>query len=147
MPKNHYDFFVLGAGSGGVRAARMAAGHGIRVAVAEEGRLGGTCVNVGCVPKKLLVYAAHFRDEFEDSVGFGWTVSPPSFDWATLIEHKDREIHRLNEIYRGLLADAGVDILEGRATLLDRHTVLIGESRSTRSSRFDTAMSRSPSRS
>jgi len=126
-----YDLFVVGAGSGGVRASRVAARYGARVAVAEESRLGGTCVNLGCVPKKLLVYASHFRDEFEDAVGFGWHPSSPGFDWATLIANKDREIERLNKVYRGLLEGAGVTILDGRARLIDRNTVELGGRRIT----------------
>src|SRR5690606_5699729 len=93
------DLFVIGAGSGGVRAARIAAGYGARVAVAEEYRVGGTCVIRGCVPKKLLVYASRFADEFEDAAGYGWTVPQPSFDWAALIANKDREIDRLEAAY------------------------------------------------
>jgi glutathione reductase (NADPH) len=126
MTTYDFDLFVIGAGSGGVRAARMSAGHGARVAVAEASRLGGTCVNLGCVPKKLMVYASSFSAAAEDSVGFGWTVPHPSFDWETLIANKDREIERLNDIYRGLLEGAGVQIVEGRARLLDRHTVEVG---------------------
>jgi glutathione reductase (NADPH) len=126
-----YDLFVIGAGSGGVRASRMSATYGARVAVAEERYLGGTCVNVGCIPKKLLVYAAHFRDDFEDAAGFGWTVGERQVDWRTLIANKDREIHRLNGVYRRLLQIAGVDIIEGRAHLLDAHTVAVGTARYT----------------
>lgn len=120
-----YDLFVLGAGSGGVRAARMSAGLGARVGVAEDRYMGGTCVNVGCVPKKMLVYASHFSDEFKDAAGFGWTVKSESFDWSTLIANKDREIRRLNGIYERLLSNAGVQIFEGRATLVDPHTVAV----------------------
>ena len=123
MTQYDFDLFVIGAGSGGVRASRIAAGYGARVAVAESSHLGGTCVNLGCVPKKLMVYASAFASDFEDSPGFGWTVPSPTFDWATLIANKDREIERLNEIYRGLLDGAGVQIIEGRARLRDRHTV------------------------
>src|SRR5262249_32499623 len=95
MPDQEVDLFVIGAGSGGVRAARIASGYGARVMIAEEYRVGGTCVIRGCVPKKLLVYAARFADEFEDAAGYGWTVREPTFDWATLIGNKDREIARL----------------------------------------------------
>jgi glutathione reductase (NADPH) len=125
----HFDFdlFVIGAGSGGVRAARMAAATGATVAVAESSRLGGTCVNLGCVPKKLMVYASAFSAAAADAAGFGWTVPPPSFDWATLIANKDREIERLNGIYRNLLEGAGVRIVEGRATFRDRHTIEVGD--------------------
>ncbi|KQQ55556.1 glutathione reductase [Pseudomonas sp. Leaf127] len=112
-----FDLFVIGAGSGGVRAARFAAGFGARVAVAESRYLGGTCVNVGCVPKKLLVYGAHFAEDFEHAKGFGWSLDSPEFDWPTLIANKDREIQRLNGIYRTLLLDSGVTLLEGHARL------------------------------
>jgi glutathione reductase (NADPH) len=123
MNKYDVDLFVIGAGSGGVRASRMAAGFGARVAVAESSRLGGTCVNLGCVPKKLMVYASTFSAAAEDARGFGWTVPQPTFDWATLITNKDREIARLNSIYRELLEGAGVRVMEGRARLRDRHTI------------------------
>ncbi|AAY38013.1 MULTISPECIES: glutathione-disulfide reductase [Pseudomonas syringae group] len=112
-----FDLFVIGAGSGGVRAARFAAGFGARVAVAESRYLGGTCVNVGCVPKKLLVYGAHFSEDFDHAKGFGWSLGEAEFDWATLIANKDREINRLNGIYRKLLVDSGVTLLEGHARL------------------------------
>lgn len=124
-----FDLFVIGAGSGGVRAARFAAGFGARVAVAESRYLGGTCVNVGCVPKKLLVYSAHFSEDFEQASGFGWTTDKPTFDWTTLIANKDREIHRLNEIYRSLLVNSGVTLMEGHARLIDPHTVEINGQR------------------
>jgi glutathione reductase (NADPH) len=120
-----YDLFVIGAGSGGVRASRMSAQHGGRVAIAEDLYLGGTCVNVGCVPKKLLVYASHFSELFRDAGGFGWDVATPLFDWPTLIANKDREIQRLNGVYGRLLEQAGVQLYRGRATLLDAHTVSI----------------------
>lgn len=112
-----FDLFVIGAGSGGVRAARFAAGFGARVAVAESRYLGGTCVNVGCVPKKLLVYSAHFSQDFEHAKGFGWSLGEPGFSWSTLIANKDREIQRLNGIYRNLLVNSGVTLLEGHARL------------------------------
>lgn len=120
-----FDLFVIGAGSGGVRAGRFAAGFGARVAVAESRYLGGTCVNVGCVPKKFLVYGANFSGEFEHAKGFGWTLGEPSFDWSTLIANKDREIHRLNDIYRKLLVDSGVTLMEGHARLRGPHEVEI----------------------
>lgn len=123
MAKYDYDLFVIGGGSGGVRASRISARCGARVAVAEERYLGGTCVNVGCVPKKLLVYASHYTEHFEDAAGFGWTVGERAFDWQALIASKNKEIARLNGIYRGLLEGAGVEILTARATLLDTHTV------------------------
>ncbi len=128
MANHGYDFdlLVIGGGSGGVRAARMSARYGAKVAVAEEQRLGGTCVNLGCVPKKLLVYASHFHDDFEDAVGFGWTVGEPQFDWSKLVASKDREIARLNTVYRGLLEGAGAQIIDGKARLLDSHTAVIG---------------------
>lgn len=133
MPQHSFDFdlFVIGAGSGGVRAARMAAARGARVAVAESGRLGGTCVNLGCVPKKLMVYASHFADAFTDSEGFGWTVGGASFSWPDLIAAKDREVGRLNGIYRRLLEGSGVEIIEGRGALADRHAVEVGGVRHT----------------
>jgi len=118
-----FDLFVIGAGSGGVRAARFAASFGARVAVAESRYLGGTCVNVGCVPKKLMVYAAHFQDDFKLSRSFGWDVEAKSFDWATLITNKNTEIERLNGIYEKLLVSSGVNLLNGHAKLVDAHTV------------------------
>src|ERR1044071_9506394 len=99
MSEFDFDLFVIGGGSGGVRAARIAAGHGARVAIAEEDRIGGTCVIRGCVPKKMLVYASRFRDEFEDAEGFGWTFGETHFDWAKLIAGKDREIARIESVY------------------------------------------------
>jgi glutathione reductase (NADPH) len=123
MSEYDYDLFVIGGGSGGVRAARIAAGHGAKVAIAEEYRFGGTCVIRGCVPKKLLVYASRFRDEFEDAAGFGWTVSPPSFDWPSLIASKDAEIARLEGLYKQGLERAGVTLLQARAELTDAHTL------------------------
>ena len=118
-----FDLFVIGAGSGGVRASRVAGSLGARVAVAEERYLGGTCVNVGCIPKKLLVYAAEFSDAFEDAAGFGWSVGERSFDWRKLIENKNEEILRLNGIYERLLLQAGVRIFPSRATIVDTHTI------------------------
>jgi len=122
-----YDLFVIGAGSGGVRAARMAAGFGARVAVAEDRYMGGTCVNVGCVPKKLYVYASEFSHAFEDSQGFGWDATRPAFDWATLRDNKKAEISRLNAIYRNLLDGVDVDTINGRARIIDAHTVAVGD--------------------
>jgi len=121
-----FDLFVIGGGSGGVRCARVAAGHGARVAVAEERFWGGTCVNVGCVPKKLMVMAAEYGAAARDAGGFGWTAAPGSFDWAALIAAKDREIGRLNGIYRRLLDGAGCTVFDNRATLLDGHTLEVG---------------------
>ncbi|MDH0894746.1 MULTISPECIES: glutathione-disulfide reductase [unclassified Pseudomonas] len=128
-----FDLFVIGAGSGGVRAARFAAGFGARVAVAESRYLGGTCVNVGCVPKKLLVHGAHYAEDFEQAAGFGWSAGEPTFDWPTLIANKNREIQRLNGIYRNLLVNSGVTLLEGHARLLGPHEVEVnGERHSAR---------------
>ncbi len=124
-----FDLFVIGAGSGGVRAARFAAGFGARVAVAESRYLGGTCVNVGCVPKKLLVYGAHFAEDFEQASGFGWSLGEANFDWATLIANKNREIERLNGIYRNLLTNSGVSLFEGHARIVDAHTVEVNGQR------------------
>ncbi|QEY58703.1 glutathione-disulfide reductase [Pseudomonas sp. C27(2019)] len=118
-----FDLFVIGAGSGGVRAARSAASYGAKVAVAESRYLGGTCVNVGCVPKKLMVYAAHYHDEFKLSRSFGWDVEAKGFDWTTLINNKNTEIERLNGIYEKLLVNSGVNLLNGHAKLVDAHTV------------------------
>jgi glutathione reductase (NADPH) len=118
-----YDLFVIGAGSGGVRAARMAALAGARVAIAEEDRVGGTCVIRGCVPKKLLVYASHYCEHFEDSVGFGWRPGPATFDWPTLIANKDAEIDRLEGVYRANLEKAGVELLESRAVIAGPHRI------------------------
>jgi len=121
-----YDLFVIGAGSGGVRAARVSAQYGARVAVAEERYLGGTCVNVGCVPKKLFVYAAEFSHSVRDAEGFGWQLSGTHFDWPTLRDNKTREIERLNGVYRNLLRNAGVELIEGRATIAGPHKVRVG---------------------
>ncbi len=128
-PSFDVDLFVIGAGSGGVRAARFAAGFGARVAVAESRYLGGTCVNVGCVPKKLLVHGSHFHEDLAHAKGFGWTVDGARFDWPTLIANKNQEIHRLNEIYRKLLLNGGVTLYEGHARILDAHTVEINAQR------------------
>ena len=127
MPRHDFDLFVIGAGSGGVRASRMSAGYGARVAVAEHAALGGTCVNVGCIPKKLLVYASMFREEWEDAAGFGWSAAEPRHGWATLIANKDREIARLNGVYGRLLDQAGVTRIEGRARIVDPHRVAVGD--------------------
>ena len=129
MTSFDYDLFVIGAGSGGVRAGRIASKHGAKVAVAEEYRVGGTCVIRGCVPKKLLVYASKFAEEFEDAVGFGWTTQKVSFDWATLIENKNKEVGRLNQAYIRNLESSGAELIMARATLLDRNTVQLASGR------------------
>ena len=126
-----FDLYVIGAGSGGVRAARFAAGFGAKVGVAESRYLGGTCVNVGCVPKKLLVYGAHYAEDFEQASAYGWTAGEASFDWATLIANKDREINRLNGIYRNLLGNSGVTLHEGHARITGPHEVEINGERHT----------------
>lgn len=130
MSQFDVELFVIGAGSGGVRAARTAAAQGARVAIAEARYLGGTCVNVGCVPKKLYSYAAHFHDTFEDSRGFGWQFeTPPTFQWSTLRDAKQAEIARLNGIYEKLLTGAGVELIRGHAEILDAHTVTVNDRR------------------
>ncbi len=127
-----YDLFVIGAGSGGVRLARMSANMGARVAVAEDRYLGGTCVNVGCVPKKLFVYASHVLEDLEDGVGYGWeNKEKPKFNWQTLLTNKNTEIARLNTVYNNLLVNSGVEIIEGRARFVDKHTVNIKGKRIT----------------
>tara|TARA_R110001592_G_scaffold217488_1_gene471199 strand:+ start:9548 stop:10900 length:1353 start_codon:yes stop_codon:yes gene_type:complete len=118
-----YDLFVIGAGSGGVRAARISAGFGAKVAIAESRYLGGTCVNVGCVPKKLFSYAAHYREDFSDAKGFGWDSVVEKLDWPRLRDNKTREIERLNGIYGNLLSNAGVELINGHAKILDANTV------------------------
>ena len=125
MSNHDFDLFVIGGGSGGVRAARIAGGYGARVAIAEELRYGGTCVIRGCVPKKLFVYASHFHEDFEDAAAYGWDVPPARFNWSRLVANKDTEIDRLNGIYHRLLDSAGVARLHGRAILKDRHTVVV----------------------
>lgn len=120
-----YDFLVIGGGSGGVRASRLAASLGARVAVVEAAQLGGTCVNVGCIPKKLLSHAAHFSQQAEEAKGYGWQLDKPQFDWATLIANKDREITRLNGVYDRMLAAAGVTVIHGHASLSGPHEVQV----------------------
>ena len=132
MTSFDYDLFVIGAGSGGVRAGRIAAKYGAKVAVAEEYRVGGTCVIRGCVPKKLLVYASRFAEEFEDAIGFGWTSEKVSFDWGTLIENKDKEIDRLNKAYIRNLEAAGAELILERATIRDKHTVQLASGRTVK---------------
>jgi glutathione reductase (NADPH) len=139
------DLFVIGGGSGGVRAARIAAEHGARVMVAEEYRLGGTCVIRGCIPKKLLVYASRFHGEFEDAAGFGWTVSQMSFDWPTLIANKDREIARLEAAYGATLAKAGAKVVKSRAVLADANTVQLADGGRVRAAHILIATGGTPS--
>jgi glutathione reductase (NADPH) len=126
MPRYDFDLFTIGAGSGGVAASRRAGSYGAKVGICEESRVGGTCVIRGCVPKKLLVYGAQFSDAFADAAGFGWSVPPANFDWPSLIAAKDREIERLSQIYIKMLANSGVELILGRALLVDPHTVEIG---------------------
>jgi glutathione reductase (NADPH) len=123
MAKFDYDLITIGAGSGGVRASRLAAGYGGRVAAVEESRVGGTCVMRGCVPKKLLVYGANFANHFEDAAGFGWTVGEVSHDWGALVNAKDKELDRLEGIYHRMFRDAGVTTIDGHGVLADAHTV------------------------
>lgn len=131
MSDYDFDLFVIGAGSGGVRAARMAATSGVRVAVAEDRYMGGTCVNVGCVPKKLYVYASHYAEQIHEAAGFGWQVEKPTFDWATLRDNKKAEISRLNGIYQNLLDGSGVQVIDGRGQVVDAHTVEVNGQRYT----------------
>ena len=126
MPDFDYDLFIIGGGSGGVRAARFASQRGARVGLAESGRMGGTCVNVGCIPKKLYSFAAHYAESFAESRGFGWQLpGQPTLDWATLKANRATEITRLNGIYEGIIAGAGADRLQGHASLVDAHTVRV----------------------
>ena len=122
---DEYDLLVIGAGSGGVRAARMAASTGANVAIVEEKELGGTCVNVGCVPKKLFYYASHLAEDFEEATNFGWRTTRPAFDWHTLRDNKNSEIARLNQVYGDLLNGSGVTLIRGRACLTNAHEVLV----------------------
>ncbi len=131
MTDPDYDLFVIGAGSGGVRAARMSASYGARVGIAEERFLGGTCVNVGCIPKKLFTYGAHYPDTVHEAEAYGWRFQKPELHWPTLIANKNREIERLNGIYRNILSGAGVTIHEARARFVDRNTLDVGGERIT----------------
>ena len=129
MAGKECDLFIIGAGSGGVRAARLAAQRGARVAVAETGALGGTCVNRGCIPKKLYSYAAHYAEAFEEAHGFGWPVQAPAFDWELLKANRAREIERLNAVYGAVLSTNGVTLLRGHARLVSPHEVEVGGER------------------
>jgi glutathione reductase (NADPH) len=131
MATYDFDLITIGAGSGGVRATRLAGGFGARAAIVEESRVGGTCVMRGCVPKKLLVYGAHFAEDFEDARGYGWAVNAPAFDWPTLIENKNTELNRLEGIYERILRDNNVSLLRGRGRLADAHTVEVDGKRYT----------------
>lgn len=145
MSEFDYDLFVVGGGSGGVRAARIAAGYGARVGIAEEYRYGGTCVIRGCVPKKLFVYASKFSEEFEDAAGFGWSVGERSFNWERLIDAKDREIARLEGVYRRNLERTGVEMFDTRAVLEDAHTVhLMSDGRRVRAKTILIAVGATP---
>lgn len=126
-----FDLFTIGAGSGGVRAARLAAAKGKRSGLAEEWTVGGTCVHRGCIPKKLYVFASHFGDDFDDAAAYGWTVEGRSFDWPTLVEAKQRELRRLESIYNKVISEAGAKLFTGRATLKDAHTIRIGNNTMT----------------
>ena len=144
MPTFDYDLYVIGAGSGGVRAARIAAGYGAKVGIVEADRVGGTCVIRGCIPKKLMAYAGHYSGDFEDAAGFGWTVLA-KFDWSTLIANKDREIDRLNGLYIKGLNAAGAELHQARARLLDPHTVVLNDGRSFRAEHILIATGARPS--
>lgn len=131
MSNYDYDLVTIGAGSGGVRASRLAGGYGARVAVCEEDRVGGTCVLRGCIPKKLLIYAAHYADYIEDSANYGWTIEGIAHDWKKLIKNKNIELDRLNRIYLSILKNNNVDLKEGRGLIIDEHTVEVGGNRIT----------------
>jgi len=122
-----FDLFVVGGGSGGVACARRAASHGARVGLVEESRMGGTCVHRGCIPKKFLVYASHFSHDFEDAAGYGWSVGDTRFDWFKMVQAKTKELKRLEGIYRRLLNNSGVTVIDGRGSLVDTHTVSTGD--------------------
>src|SRR5689334_8969050 len=136
MAKYDVDLFVIGGGSGGVRAARIAASYGAKVAIAEEYRIGGTCVIRGCVPKKLLSYASHFSEDFEDAIGFGWEVEKATFSWPRLIANKDKEIARLSGIYRRNMEQAGVQIFEERAVITGPNSVKLASGKTIRAKRI-----------
>ena len=143
---SQFDLVVVGGGSGGVRAARIAASHGARVALVEEYRLGGTCVIRGCVPKKLMVYASRFAQEFEEAAGYGWTVGETRFDWATLKSRRDTEVTRLEGIYRNNLLASGVQLFDGRAQLTDRNTVALADGSTLQASHILIATGATPTR-
>jgi glutathione reductase (NADPH) len=145
MADSEIDLFVIGAGSGGVRAARIAASYGAKVMIAEEYRVGGTCVIRGCVPKKILVYASRFANEFEDAAAFGWTLPEPSFDWAHLIANKDREIARLEAAYVSTLERNKVEIVRSRAVIEDAHTIRLADGKRVRTSKILVATGGAPS--
>src|SRR5690349_14418318 len=145
MAKYDVDLFVIGGGSGGVRAARIAATYGAKVTVAEEYRVGGTCVIRGCVPKKILVYASRFADEFEDAAAFGWTLSKPTFDWSHLIANKDREIARLEAAYINTLERNKVEIVRARAVIEDTHTIRLADGKRVRADKILIATGGAPS--
>jgi glutathione reductase (NADPH) len=145
MAERKVDLFVIGGGSGGVRAARISANHGARVMVAEEYRVGGTCVIRGCVPKKILVYASRFADEFVDAAAFGWTVPEPKFDWSHLIANKDREIARLEAAYTTTLERNKVEIAKARAVIEDAHTVRLSTGERIRAGKILIATGGAPS--
>ena len=126
-----FDLFVLGAGSGGIATARRAAQYGAKVGIVESDRLGGTCVNRGCVPKKLMVYASHFPDGFEESAGYGWTVGETSFDWTKMITAVNNEVDRLNGIYQRMLDNSDVKVFRGYGKFVDPHTIEIGDRKVT----------------
>ena len=131
MADYEYDLITLGAGSGGVRASRLAGGYGAKVAVCEEDRVGGTCVLRGCIPKKLLIFGAHYADHMEDAINYGWTIGEAHHSWQTLIRNKNSELDRLNGIYLNILKDNNVDLKQGRAVVIDDHTVEVGGERLT----------------
>ncbi|MCZ6609509.1 MAG: FAD-dependent oxidoreductase, partial [Alphaproteobacteria bacterium] len=126
MADYDFDLFTIGAGSGGVRAARLAAAKGKRSGLVEEWTVGGTCVHRGCIPKKLYVFASHFADDFDDAAAYGWTVEGRHFNWPTLVEAKKRELGRLEGIYHRVIREAGAKLFTGHATLEDAHTIRIG---------------------
>src|SRR5258706_10021623 len=147
MAQYDYDLFVIGGGSGGVRASRMAEQAAARVALAEESRMGGTCVIRGCIPKKLFVYASHFSDDFADAASYGWTVGDPAFDWPTLIANKDKEIARLEAVYTRNVKSAGVEIFADRAVFEDPHTLrLLNDDRTVTADKILIATGNRPTR-